>query len=122
MPWGTPKSYKTSIFSSQWATNGLSAQLRWPCGTIVGLPPEEDFEEDDDDNEDEQEPEPKPKAKAKAKAKPKVRASGRASVPLSSGGRTVHTTYYNHPSYQEMPVTRIEFNMEMLHFLWVPPT
>jgi hypothetical protein len=97
LPWGTPKSYKTSIFSSQWATNGLSAQLRWPCGTIVGLPPEEDFEEDDDDNEDEQEPEPKPKAKAKAKAagkakaakakaKAKAKASGKAKAKGKSKG------------------------------------
>ena len=94
--------------------------IRWPDGSIVGLDPEEDVDEVSDDlrrggdadMEDEEKPRrsrggaPKPKPAAKRAAKPRANKGGKA----SDGGRAVHTDYYNHASYDEMPASCLNRN------------
>ena len=92
--------------TSQAQTNSdfLPTSARWPDGTRLPLEPE-----DDDDQSASEGDEPKRKVKkekAKAKAKAKDGKTPRPRVKKSDSGRTIETEYYNHPSLQDMPVTR----------------
>ena len=86
--------------------------FRWPGGHRVGLEPEEDEPEASEVMGPDEDEEPIVKAtKAKAKAtsarasKAKANAKSRVtkSVPVSDGGRSVTTDYYNHRTLNDMP-------------------
>ena len=84
---------------------------RWPGGHKLRHPGS-----DDDEEEESASPPPPPEkpkkstAKAKESAKPKKAAQpkqskGRTRKPMSEGGRSVTTEFYNHATYEDMPVT-----------------
>ena len=94
--------------------------IRWPDGSMVRLDPEDDVEEasedlrrgEDADMEDEDKA-PKRTRGGAAKAKPAAKRVAKprtARGKTSDGGRAVHTDYYNHASYDEMPASCLNRN------------
>ena len=86
-------------------------RLRWPGGHKLREPESADDEDEDEESASPPPPPEKPKKNAKAKegakkkAQPQPKATaGRSRKPLSEGGRSVTTEFYNHATYEDMPV------------------
>lgn len=56
------------------------------------------------EEQEEEEPEVKPKKPKTPKSKAAAKKSAARKGPLSEGGRSVSKEYYNHASYDQMPV------------------